>query len=243
MTNDKKIMRNKGERGNALFLILIAVALFAALSYAITQSGRGGGSVTSQTNLITAGQVTEQPADIRSAVARMMVTGVQASTITFTGAASATDVFDQVTGGGGATNVPPPVAALATSTDTPAWIYVPAGTTAAGTFVEGVGSKGVNGGLAIQVLQPTTVANHGVSAAVCAAIQQGLGFTTNTPPVGLNGPIVWGTQTGGYTAGGSAFTVSSGTGTSADALYGQDFACFRNTTANLYAYYGVLIDQ
>jgi hypothetical protein len=240
MTNDKKIMRNTRERGNALFLILIAVALFAALSYAITQSGRGGGSVTSQTNLITAGQVTEIPADVRSAVARMMVTGVTAPSITF-GNTTANDVFDQTHGGGGATDVPAPSAAMANSADSSAWTYIVSGLSTAGTFVEGVGSLGVNGGLAMQVLKGAGTAGHGVSAAVCSAIQHGLGYASLTPPVAAVA-VTW-TSSAGYVGVGSLNTISNGAGTSADPLYGQDFACFQNLTANIYAYYGVLIDQ
>ena len=64
------------ERGNVLFLILIAVALFAALSYAVTQSSRsGGGDAGKETNLVNSAQLTQYPAGIRTAIVRMIVGG------------------------------------------------------------------------------------------------------------------------------------------------------------------------
>lgn len=77
----KQTTRNSGrqESGNALFLILIAVALFAALSYAITSSGRGSGNITNEQALINAGQLTQYPAMVRAAATRMILTGTQAS--------------------------------------------------------------------------------------------------------------------------------------------------------------------
>lgn len=66
---------NRSENGNALFLILIAVALFAALSYAITSSGRGGGDITKEQAQIKAAQISGAIAYLESNINRLYLLG------------------------------------------------------------------------------------------------------------------------------------------------------------------------
>lgn len=61
----------KHENGNALFLILIAVALFAALSYALTSSSRGGGNVKKENAEITAAAIGEYISSLRQGIQRL----------------------------------------------------------------------------------------------------------------------------------------------------------------------------
>lgn len=74
----------KAENGNALFLILIAVALFAALSYAITQSGRGGAGVDKETREIKTAQLMQKLAAFDQAFTRLTaVNGCTEAQISF----------------------------------------------------------------------------------------------------------------------------------------------------------------
>lgn len=67
----------RSQNGNVLFLILIAVALFAALSYAVTSSSRGGGNGTSTEDLAMAtSQILQYGAAMKTAVLRMKISGV-----------------------------------------------------------------------------------------------------------------------------------------------------------------------
>ena len=63
----------KSEAGNALFLILIAVALFAALSYAVTSSGRGGGGIDKEQYSIIAARMVQHFGSMEQAINRMKI--------------------------------------------------------------------------------------------------------------------------------------------------------------------------
>lgn len=65
------------QNGNAFFIILIAVVLFAALSYAITRSSRSGtDSVSAETNKLLLNQILSYVNAQRNAVTRMQLNGI-----------------------------------------------------------------------------------------------------------------------------------------------------------------------
>lgn len=71
--NFRVTKKNPSIRGNALFLILIAVALFGALSYAVTQSGRGSGTVDRETALIGGSEIARFFGSIEQAITRLKI--------------------------------------------------------------------------------------------------------------------------------------------------------------------------
>ncbi len=128
MNKKRKQMNRIRESGNVLFLILIAVALFAALSYAVTQSSRtGGGASDGEQNLINSAQITQYPASVRTAIVRMIIDGVSDSQLEFNGPPDFGSLSQDRFGvfhptGGGATRVtsPPEVMADGLQGD---WIF------------------------------------------------------------------------------------------------------------------------
>lgn len=168
-------------RGNALFLILIAVALFAALSYAVTQSGRGGGTIGKEQTVIAAAQIVQIGGSLQQAINRMTLTGTPADNIVFsTAECAAPNSGNECTTGtnclfareGGGVLIPDLPANIGGT------IQICYSTAAEGWSVQDVGTASADVQFSID----------GLSTEVCSEINRGLGISGI--PVDLDGNAV-----------------------------------------------------
>lgn len=161
----------QSEHGNVLFLILIAVALFAALSYAVTQSTRsGGGSTERETVLLNSATLTQYPTALRTSVVRLILSGTAAEGLSFEtpsdaqfgGVSASVQVFHP-TGGGAVFQTPPSEAIVDSSLGQ--WSFN------ANFEVPQIGQTGAGGNELIAFLP-------GVSSSICKRLNEEFGLTT-----------------------------------------------------------------
>lgn len=222
----------KSEKGNALFLILIAVALFAALSYAVTQSGSGGGTIDREQSLISASQLTQYPALVRTTVTRMVLTGVAVSNLSFDSTPVGTSDREVFGAQGGAVGYQvPPSSSGATD-----WGFTH-DVGGNGYYITGVGTDTATG-------EDVIMYADGISQNVCEQVRKGLGLAT-TPTVEATAvvypvydystipPTI--TSGGGAAAGNNAYSFNS------DA--GEAYSCVQNAAGGNYVYYHALVEQ
>lgn len=246
--------QRSGESGNVLFLILIAVALFAALSYAVTQSTRsGGGDANSETNLISSAQITQYPASVRTSIIRMIVSsGVTTGELRFNApsdfaagcgdaAAQALCVFHPNGGNATYTTAPPEVMEDNAQGE---WTFN-------GDFEilnVGITTDDDAAGQEVIAFLP------GIKQAVCSRINEELGLGTAIPQASGDIKGVDDAATLGYlrimdNGQSLASTGDIEIGTGGDEAFGgtfdgQAFGCFQNNDADDdYVYFHVLIEQ
>ena len=168
-------MQNENENGNVLFLILIAVALFAALSYVVTQSTRSGaGSTEREKGLLSSAQIAQYPTSLRTAITRMVLSDVPFESIRFdtpgsvgfNTTSSSLLVFHPQ--GGGATPQQASADVSVTGNSALPWSYT------ANYEIPGIGSDGVGGNDIIAFLP-------GISNTVCTLANERLGINPQAP--------------------------------------------------------------
>ena len=244
---------NRNEAGNVLFLILIAVALFAALSYAVTQSTRSGsGSADREQSILSGAQITQYPTGLRTAVIRQILSGTDVSNLAFNApsqfgsVATSRLVFHPA--GGGASYQQAPADVMASGA--PGTWYFNGYFDVPGIGISGAGSSGSPGGSDLIAFLPD------ISASVCTRINTELNIDTtnctmtdgNVPDLSSSATVadIKKTQTDST----NAFPASTanqgdlqGEGASCTAFTGQSAGCFNDTTSSEYVYYSVILER
>ena len=233
-----KVPANRtSEKGNVLFLILIAVALFAALSYAVTQSTRsGGGDASRETNLVNAAGITQYPASIKTAITRMIVSNstdpddmLFNDPSTFTAALTTPLLQSQAVfypTGGGATYVDAPSSVMDDGLPG-VWIFN--------------GENRVTNIGTTEAALATTDADiiaflPGIKQAVCDSIHTRLGLALTYPNLtGVDFAASMTVAAPNIGAGGTTITSA--------VLDGQPQGCFIDNATSDYVYYHVVVER
>jgi len=231
-----KVIRKQD--GNVLFLILIAVALFAALSYAVTSSTRsGGGNASSETTLISSAQITQYPASISTAVIRMIISGISVNELRFNRTGSEFDDLDSFDigvfhpSGGNATYITAP-ADIMEGSSAGDWIFN------GELEVPDIGLSGAGG-------NDITAFLVGLRQSVCAKINEEYGIGKTIPVLDANRSAEYTTRM--YDDGSADYSlptidvpdIDDGSG----AFDGQPFGCFQNIIGGDYVYYHVVLER
>lgn len=249
MKQGKQLKQNeyrKSEQGNVLFLILIAVALFAALSYAVTQSTRsGGGSAEKEKSVLSGASLVQYPAALRTSLIRMILNGTSVDNLEFNVPSDFGNLTSNAVGvfhpdGGAAVYQKAPAEVMANSTQAD-WKYN-------GSFeIPQIGIAS-GGGNDIIAFLPN------VSKTVCSQINKQVGIVT-TGCTMTDGSIP---DIDGASVTESNFDVNmdntytlpttdqediAGIGGSCAAFAGQPTGCFNDTVSGEYVIYSVLLER
>jgi len=232
-------IRRADQSGNVLFLILIAVALFAALSYAVTSSTRtGGGQASNETNLISSAQITQYPASVSTAVIRMVISGVSVDEIRFNRPGD--DEFDDLDStdigvfhpsGGGASYIAAPEDVMVNK-QAGDWIFN------AEMEVPDIGLSEEGGNDIVAYLV-------GLRKSICTKINEEYGIGAKIPELNASHSVEYETRM--YDDGSNDYEIpeedvpdiDDGAGT----FDGQPFGCFQDGGGGDYVYYHVVLER
>lgn len=232
----RSIRNRHTEYGNALVYILIAIALLAALSYAVTNSNRGSSEqLSSQKARMHASEILEYSGTVAKAVAQLRLRNIDVSAISFENGI----VSDYTNGncgddtckifvpqGGGVSYIePPPEIFVTAATFNRQWQFFE------GNQVDGVGRTN-NDDASVDLVMVL----GGLSEVVCSELNTLLSVTnpSNAPPVDSDTTIDYMAKyTGTFTL---AQTISTGTPTFAKSAACVDDGAF-------YIFYKVLISR
>lgn len=232
-------MSSKPQSGNVLILILIAVALFAALSVVVTQTGRTGVANTDREKIsLELNRIHAFSISIKTAISRLMTDGVTPAQFNFDNDGFTVDYSNPncttprcviFSGQGGGANW-----------DTPPFVISPSNYIITGyNQVKGVGTDAPGDSSASELI----VIAPDISQQTCKIINQMLGAQPSDPiPTDTTGCLV---ETGGtdfyYKGTFGAGNVIEDTG-NPTALENKFEACVRCTgTPDKFYYYSVIL--